>query len=148
MLPKMDLPYVIVVTSYSGAGPYEVENLVTRNIESAVSTIAGVKNVYSTSSEGSSIVQMEFNEGVDLDFATIDIREKVDLIKRILPDGIGTPMIIKMDPSMMPVAVVAISDSARNKYELNDHVENTIQSRLERIVGVASISLSGTNTQE
>lgn len=148
MLPKMDLPYVIVSTTYSGAGPYEVENLVTDPIEGAVSVVSGVENVYSSSSEGSSLVMIEFSDGVDLDFASIDVREKIDLIRRALPDDVGDSMIIKMNPNMMPIAMLAVTDDERNDYELATLIEDTVVPRLERIMGVASVSTGGLVEQE
>ncbi|MBQ3379500.1 MAG: efflux RND transporter permease subunit [Clostridia bacterium] len=148
MMPKMDLPYVIVMTTYSGAGPYEVESLVTEPIEGAVAAVSGVENIYSTSSEGSSMVIIEFSDGADLDFSSIDIREKIDLISRALPSDVGDSMIIKMNPNIMPIAALAVTDSERNAYQLTDLVDDTIVPRLERIVGVASVSAYGKTEQE
>ncbi|MBR2742824.1 MAG: efflux RND transporter permease subunit [Clostridia bacterium] len=148
MMPKMDLPYVIVMTTYSGAGPYEVESLVTKPIEGAVAAVSGIENISSTSSEGSSLVIIEFSDGVDLDFSSIEVREKIDLISRALPSDISSPMIIKMNPNIMPIAAVAVTDSERNAYELTDLVDDTIVPNLERIVGVASVSAYGKSEQE
>ncbi|MBQ1375892.1 MAG: efflux RND transporter permease subunit, partial [Clostridia bacterium] len=148
MMPKMDLPYVIVMTTYTGAGPYEVESLVTKPVEGAVATVSGVENIYSTSSEGSSMVIIEFADGVDLDFASIDIRENIDLISRALPSDVGDTMIIKMNPNIMPIAALAITDNERNAYELTALVEDTIVPRFERIVGVASVGAYGKTEQE
>ncbi|MBQ4250246.1 MAG: efflux RND transporter permease subunit [Clostridia bacterium] len=148
MMPKMDLPYVIVMTTYTGAGPYEVESLVTKPVEGAVATVSGVENIYSTSSEGSSMVIIEFADGVDLDFASIDIRENIDLISRALPSDVGDTMIIKMNPNIMPIAALAITDDERNAYELTALVEDTIVPRFERIVGVASVGAYGKTEQE
>ena len=86
LMPKMNIPIALVQTSYEGAGPYEVENLVTRPLESVLSTVENVKNIYSDSSEGSSIVIIEFSDDTDMDFATLQMREKIDMIKSALPD--------------------------------------------------------------
>src|SRR5690554_2942121 len=103
LLPSISLPIAVVAVDYSGAGPMEVESLVTRPLESALATASNVKSISSTSAEGSSTIIIEFNEGTDMDFAALDIREKVDMAKAFLPEGTGNPFVMKLDPSMMPI---------------------------------------------
>lgn len=142
LLPDMELPYIAVSTTYTNAGPEEVERSVTRILESAVSSVSGLKNMISTSSSGSSLVLLELNYGTNLDTATNEIRDKLDLVKGMLPDDAGSPMILKMDPSMMPVMQYVVTGN-RTPEELRQYSEDIIQPRLEQVDGVASASISG-----
>ena len=148
LLPSMNIPMAVIMTDYEGVGSEEVENFVTKPIESAVSTVSNMKSVSSQSSEGSSIVIVEFNDGTDMDFAALDMRERIDMIKEFLPDGASNPMVIKINPDMLPIAQIGISSTNKNEIELKNFVEDNIKNRLERIEGVASISLSGGLTKE
>jgi HAE1 family hydrophobic/amphiphilic exporter-1 len=147
LMPEMDFPISIVLTSYSGVGPQEIENIVTRNIESAVATVNNIKTIQSQSSEGQSIVIAEFNSGTDMNFATLQMREKIDMIKGMLPDGVEAPMIIKMDPSMIPAAVLGVS-GGENEAELTRFVEDKVKAKIESIDGVASVAVTGGTTKE
>lgn len=147
LMPEMDFPISIVLTSYSGVGSQEIENIITRNIESAVATVNNIKTIQSQSSEGQSIVIAEFNSGTDMNFATLQMREKVDMVKGMLPDGVEAPMIIKMDPSMIPAAVLGVSGS-ENEAELTRFVEDRIKAKIESIDGVASVAVTGGTTKE
>lgn len=142
LLPNIKIPVAIAFTSYSGSGPQEIESIITRPLEEAIATVSNIKNLSSVSSEGSSIVIAEFNWGTDMDFATLQMREKVDLIKRFLPDGAEAPQIIKIDPSMMPVLQLGVS-AGEDQAALKQYAEKVIKPRLERIEGVASVSLYG-----
>lgn len=148
LLPSMIIPMAVIMTEYEGVGSQEVENFVTRPIESAVSTVSNMKSVSSQSSEGSSIVIVEFNDGTDMDFAALDLRERIDMIKEFLPDGASNPMVIKINPDMLPIAQIGVSSAGKSEAELKSYVENNIKNRIERIEGVASVSLSGGLTQE
>lgn len=153
LMPKMNIPIALVQTSYEGAGPYEVENLVTRPLESVLSTVENVKNIYSDSSEGSSIVIIEFSDDTDMDFATLQMREKIDMIKSALPDDTTAPMVFKLDPNMMPIAMISVTKSETSKSEINDialksYSDNTVSPALERIAGVAGVSTLGGRTRE
>ncbi|NLY55085.1 MAG: efflux RND transporter permease subunit [Firmicutes bacterium] len=142
LLPKMNFPVAAVITTYSGAGPQEVENLITRPIEETLGTVANVTNLTSSSAAEQSIVIAEFNWGTDMDFALLDVREKLDLIKGYLPDGADSPMVFKFDPSMMPVMTLAVSGTD-DLVALKTLVDEEIKPRLERIEGVASVGVSG-----
>lgn len=147
LMPEMDFPIAIVLTSYSGVGPQEIENIITKNIESAVATVNNIKTIQSQSSEGQSIVIAEFNSGTDMNFATLQMREKVDMVKGMLPDGVEAPMIIKMDPSMIPAAVLGVS-GGENEAELTRFVEDKMKAKIESIDGVASVTVTGGTTKE
>jgi len=147
LLPDFTYPVAIVSTRYSGAGPKEVEKLVTRPVEEAVGTVNNVKTVSSESSEGLSIVVAEFNWGTDMDFATLEMREKVDRVRRFLPDDAEEPSILKIDPSMMPAIALTVS-GGRSLADLKDTAEDVIKGRLERIEGVASVSVEGGRERE
>src|SRR5699024_1747862 len=102
LLPSIDLPFVVINTSYPGASPEEVEMVVTRPIEQVVATTNNIKNVSSVSNEISSTVILEFNNDVNLDTATIEINGMLDLIKPSWDDSIGAPMVIRLNPEMLP----------------------------------------------
>ncbi len=142
LLPKINVPVAIVSTQYSGVGPYEIESLVTRPLEETLATTSEVKNISSTSSEGSSIVVVQFNDGTDMDFATLEMREKVDLVKGALPDGTTSPMVMKIDPNAMPIVQFSITGD-KNLEELQRVAEDKIKSRIERLPGVASVAVYG-----
>lgn len=148
MMPDMSMPIAAVITQYDNVAPDEVENLITRPVEGAVGAVSGLKNVQSSSTEGSSMIVMEFTNGTDMDKATQEIREKIDLIKSALPDESKDPMILKYDTSMMPVAMFSISADGYDLIQTKKLVEDELQSRLEAIDGVASVSVSGAQDRE
>lgn len=142
LMPEMNIPVAAVATSYDGAGPSEVETLISRPIEEIVTSAAGVKKVSSTSARGSSVVIAEFDWGTDMDFAMLDLREKVDLIKPLLPADAGTPRVLTFDPSAAPVLQLGLTGS-RDVAELKIIAEDIVKNRLERISGVASVRVQG-----
>jgi len=142
LLPDMSFPIVAVMTEYSGVGPAEVEAMVSKPIESAVSMVRDVKNVRSTSKEGVSLLIVEFNWGTDIDAAAIDVREKIDLVKGYLPDAVKNPVIVKFDPSLMPVMIMGVS-SPRGVSELRQYADDNLKDRIARIPGVASVTVQG-----
>ena len=142
MFPEMDLPYMMVFTQYDGAGPEEVEQSVTTTLESSLSGVSGLKNLHSQSMGGISLVILEFNYGTNLDAAGGDVRDKIDLVRNYLPDDANSPVTIKMDPSMMPIMMLALRGS-RTPEELRAFAEDTIKTRLEQIDGIASANVSG-----
>lgn len=142
MYPDMDIPYIIVLTTYSNAGPEEVEKSVTRTLESSLSGVSGLKECTSRSQTGTSLVIMEFDYGTNLDAASNEIRDKIDIVRRFLPDDADTPMILKMDPSMTPVMNLVVTGS-RTPEELSSYVEDIIEPRLEQVDGVASVTVVG-----
>lgn len=142
LMPEIEIPVAIVMTSYTGAGPQEVENLVTDRVEDALATVSNIDSINSMSSEGNSIVIAQFNTGTDMDFATLEMREKVDLIKGALPDDTTEPMVLKLDPNSMPIIQIAMSSDV-NLLGLQSLAEDELEQRFERIEGVASVSIGG-----
>ncbi|MCM1320806.1 MAG: efflux RND transporter permease subunit [Bacteroides sp.] len=142
LYPDIDIPVMIVYTGYSNAGPEEVEKSITRTLESVLSGVTGLKEMTSTSQSGASMVMLEFEYGTNLDTSGNDIRDKIDMIRNYLPDDADTPLIMKLDPSMMPIMTLVITGS-RTPEELSKYAEDIIQPRLEQIDGVASAFISG-----
>lgn len=142
LYPEMELPYAIVSTSYSGAGPQEIENLITKRIEGAVATVGNIDNVQSISYQGSSLVIAEFNGGTNMDFAALEMREKIDMVKGALPEDASDPMVLKLDLNSMPIIQIAVSTNG-DLGGLQSLVEETFQQRFERLDGVASVSVGG-----
>ncbi len=143
LFPEMNFPMVAVVTNYAGVGPQEIESMVTKPIEGILSTVTDIKNVHSKSLQELSVVMLEFDWGADMEAASINTREKLDLVRRFLPEGIDNPMIIKFDPSMMPVMFLAVSSPDRGLDDMRTLAEDTIAQRLARINGVALVSAAG-----
>jgi HAE1 family hydrophobic/amphiphilic exporter-1 len=142
LFPELNLPWAIVITDYAGAGPQEVENMVTRPLESVLGTVSNINEINSFSMVGTSVVALEFNWGTEMNFATLEMREKIDLVERNLPEGTRAPIVFKMDPQLMPVLQLAVTGD-RHMAELRNIVEEVIQPRLERSPGVAQVSLRG-----
>ena len=147
LFPEIEVPVAIVATSYSGTGPQEMENLITRQIEGAISTVANIDTVSSISSEGSSIVIALFNFGVDMDMAALEMREKVDMVKGFLPEASEEPMVMKIDPNAMPIVQISLSTEG-DLEGLQSLAEDTFSQRLERIDGVASVDIYGGFSRE
>lgn len=141
LLPEMELPYVIVVTTYPGAAPERVENQVTEVLESNLGTINGVENLTSTSSENYSMVMLEFSEGTNMDSAMVDLSTAIDQLT--LPDNCGTPMLMEVSMDMMPTMEVTVDYDDMDIYELSAFVEDTLIPYLERQTGVASVEGMG-----
>ena len=144
LLPDMNLPYAIVYTTYIGASPEEVEGTVTRPVEQAMATISNIENITSTSAENVSVVILEFAQTANMDAVTVDMREKLDQIEGMWSDSVGSPIIMKLNPNMMPIMVAALEGDGLSQSEMTYLVENEILPELESIEGVASVSASGT----
>lgn len=140
LLPSIDLPYVVIATSYPGASPEEVEMVVTKPIEQVVATTNNIKNVSSVSRENSSLVILEFNNDTNMDSATIEINSMLDLIKPAWDDSIGSPMVIRLNPDMLPVMVSSVDVEGLDIFEISQMVDEKIIPELESINGVASVS--------
>ncbi|MGI6031307.1 MAG: efflux RND transporter permease subunit [Eubacteriales bacterium] len=148
LMPKMEIPVAIVYTSYSGAGPEEVENLVTKTIEGAVANVENVDTIMSSSSEGTSMVMIQFVDDTNMDNATNWLREGVDMVKGYLPEGADNPTIMKLNMNSMPIAMMTIQSENLDANELKALVEDKIESRLESQEGVASVDLYGGSEKE
>jgi len=142
MFPDITFPMAVVSATYSGAGPEEVETLVTKPIEGAVGSVQGITDIQSVSSTGNTMVMLTFSQSTDMDFATLQMREKIDLVKPYLPGDTENIMVIKMDPSMIPVYLAGVT-GGQNLSELTKIAEDVIVPRLERVNGVASVSVIG-----
>ncbi|XTR38753.1 efflux RND transporter permease subunit [Paraclostridium tenue] len=143
LLPKIDLPYVIVMTTYPGASPEKVEESVTKPLEKVLATSNGIENINSVSSENSSMIMLEFNQKVNMDSVMIDLSGKIDLVKSQLADEVGTPTLMKMNPDMMPIMVASIDINNKNIKEASKIVKKEVIPSFERIDGVASVDTMG-----
>ena len=141
LMPEMNLPMAIVMTTYAGAGPEEIENLVTKPIESACASLSGMDKLQSTSQENMSIIMVTFVNDTDMDQALIDMREKGDQTKSTLPDDASDPVVMKLDMDAMPVVVFGLKGD--DLAQLQAIADDTIVPRLERIDGVASVETMG-----
>lgn len=148
LLPNMDFPYAIILTTYPGQTPETVESVVTKPLEQSLSTIDGVKTITSNSSDNYSILTLEFEDGTNMDTATVDMRGNLDTIKDAWPDGVGSPYLMKINPNMMPVAMVAVDYDGYDTVQISDYVNNELKNQLEGIDGVASVSTKGIVTQK
>lgn len=140
LLPSIDLPYVIAMTTYPGSSPEKIETTVTKPIEQAVATTNGIKNVTSVSNENYSVVILEFNQDTNMDTAMLDLNGKIDLIKDSLEDGVGETTLMQLNPDMMPVMTLSVDVNDMNIEEVSTYVNNEIIPKFERINGVASVS--------
>ncbi|WP_419726109.1 efflux RND transporter permease subunit [Terrisporobacter petrolearius] len=143
LLPSIDLPYVIAMTTYPGSSPEKIETTVTKPIEKAVSTTSGIKNVTSVSNENYSVVILEFNQDTNMDTAMLDLNGKIDLIKDSLEDGVGATTLMQLNPDMMPVMTLSIDVDNMDIQEVSTYVNNEIIPKFERINGVASVTGTG-----
>jgi len=141
--PKVDLGQVIVVTMLPGAGPSEIEGLVTEILEDAASGVEGVETITSDSRSGLSIITLELKSSADIDQAETDIRDAVDRVKIQLPDAASDPYIVAMESSMKPLILLTFTSDAMNGAELRYLVEDEITPRLGRVEGVSSVDVSG-----
>lgn len=142
LLPKIEIPIAAISTSYRGAGPQEIEELITKPLEGAVGTVSNVKNVKSVSFDGSSLIIAEFNFGTDMDFASLEVREKVDLVKGYLPKEVGNPMVVKVNPNALPIMQLSFY-SDEDLAKLQSLIDEVIVPRIERVEGVANVSVAG-----
>jgi multidrug efflux pump subunit AcrB len=148
LFPSMNIPYAVVVTTYPGASPSEVEQRLSRPLEETFATTSNVKDIVSMSQENVSILTLEFNTDTDMDGAMIEMRENLDQVINYLPDEVSRPMIIKINPDMLPIMQFSVSKEGLTKEELTNYVNNDILSQIERISGVASVSMSGAYESE
>lgn len=143
LMPDMEFPYAIVMTTYPGASPEEIETAVTKPVEQAMASITNMKQVSSVSNSNMSVVILEFNENTDMNSATIDMRESLDTVSAQWDDSIGNPTIMKINPDMMPIMVAALDYDNMDSVGVTEKAENDIIPELESVEGVASVSASG-----
>lgn len=143
LLPNMNLPYALVMTTYPGASPEEVEMVVTKPVEQAMATVSNIENIQSVSSENVSMVILEFSQSTNMDSVSLEMRENLDQIESYWDDSIGSPIIMKLNPSMMPVMIAAVEQDDMDSVEITSLVNDELLSELESLEGVASVNTSG-----
>ena len=147
LLPEVDFPRISILTSYEGVGPEEIENLLTRPIERAVSTVEGVTELSGESAEGLSRVSMQFEWGTDLDAAVNDVRSALDRLRAALPEDAEQPTVLKFDISATPIATLGLSGGADPR-RLRYLADELLTRRLERLPGIASVQVNGGRVRE
>src|SRR5690625_1771640 len=146
LFPKIDFPVAVIATTYQDAAPEDVENLISRPLEASISSIEGIESVQSQSQSGNSLILMMFKNGVDLDQALLDVRERVDQVKGFLPDRSGDPRIMRFSPDQLPVVWVSLA--GKNPEMLTELADDTIVPFFERQEGVASVTVEGGKERE
>ena len=144
LLPNMDFPMAVLMTTYPGASPEEVEATLTKPLEQSMATLENISTVTSSSSENYSILFLEFNDNANMDSISVDIREKISLIEGAWPESVGTPYLMKINPNILPVMIAAVDLDGADTTELTSFLNDTLMNKLEGVAGVASISASGT----
>jgi Cation/multidrug efflux pump len=140
LLPNIEMPYVIAMTTYPGASPEKVETTVTKPIEEVVATTNGIKNLTSISNENTSIIVLEFNQDTNMDTAMLDLNGKIDLIKDSLEDGVGSTTFIQLNPDMLPVMTLSVDVDDMDIEKVSTYVNEEIIPKFKRINGVASVT--------
>lgn len=144
--PNVDSPIITVRTSYSGANAAVVETEVTEILEASINSAAGIKSLTSTSSDGSSTIRAEFEEGTDLEAAANDIRDRVSRVQRKLPDAADAPVVYKSDSDSDPILIASLLSDVRDAMELSEIASNQVKERLQTIPGVSEVNLWGEKT--
>ena len=148
LLPNMDFPYVVIVTADPGASPESVEEEITRPMEQSMATLDQIKEVTSTSQNSVSMVMLQFEDGVNMDTISVDIQQKISVLQGQWDDMVGAPYVLKINPSMIPVMVAAVSQEGTDVYALSDLVTDELTGKLEGVTGVASVTVSGALTRQ
>ncbi|MGB4984456.1 MAG: efflux RND transporter permease subunit [Erysipelotrichaceae bacterium] len=143
LLPEMELPYVVVYTIYPGASSEKVEKSVTNILEPVLATTSNLENINSVSSNNTSMIMLEFSEDTNMDSATIDINAKIDLVKGQLDDMVSAPVIMNINPNMMPIMSLSISHSEYDLVQLSSFLDEKILSEIQKVEGVASVNTNG-----
>ena len=148
LLPNMDFPYIMIMTTYPGASPEKVEAEVTKPLEQSMSTLEHIKEVTSTSAENYSMVMLEFEESVNLDTIGVDIQQSIGALQGGWSEMVQAPYVLKINPSMLPVMVAAVSMDGMDTVQLTQLLDDGLMNKLEGIAGVARVSTSGTVVQQ
>ena len=143
LLPSISLPYVIVMTTYPGASPETVETVVTQTVEASMATVSNIESIRSVSNENYSLVILEFAQTADMNAVSLEIRESLDQISSYWDDAIGNPIIMKLNPDMLPVMIAAVGMEGMDYGEISTYVQDTVMPELESLEGVASVSATG-----
>lgn len=142
LFPRMTFPLAAVTVESPGTGPHVLEQMVTRPLEEILGTANNVKNVSSVTRNGGAMILVEFNWGTDMDYATLQMREKIDFVRRHLPSGTEQPVVLRFDPNLLPVLQLGMT-GGRDLQELDELAEETVKRRLERIEGIAAVQVTG-----
>ena len=143
LLPNISLPYVLVMTTYPGASPETVETVVTQPVEASMATVSNIESISSVSNENYSMVILEFAQSADMNAVSLEIRENLDQIKSFWDDSVGNPIIMKLNPDMMPVMIAAVGVDGMDQGAISTYVSEEIMPSLESLEGVASVSATG-----
>ncbi|MCX5686666.1 MAG: efflux RND transporter permease subunit, partial [Candidatus Omnitrophica bacterium] len=145
LFPQIVYPQLTVVTPYENAAPEEIETLITKPIEEAIGTVAGVKRISSISKEGLSLVIAEFSWSQNINFAALGMREKIDLIKERLPREAEEPIVLPFNPFDKPILILSVTTSKedRSPIALRELTRRMIKDEVEKVEGVASANISG-----
>ncbi|MCP9291737.1 efflux RND transporter permease subunit [Gracilimonas sediminicola] len=143
LYPDVSFPTITVYTGYEGVAPEDIETLVTRPIEESVGSISGIRKVRSLSSQGASVVKLNFEWGTDLYQAENDVRKELGFVERSIPDDAETPLVFSYDPNQEPIVVLTLTSNARSQRDLRTFSKQVLEQRLERINGIASVETSG-----
>lgn len=143
LLPNMSLPYALIITTDPGASPEEIEETVTAPIEASMATTSNIKNVSSMSYNNYSVVVLEYEQAANMDSVLIEIQTKLDQLKGIFADSVSAPMVMQIDPDMMPVMVASADVEGMDSSQITDYVEDEIIPAIESVEGVASVTATG-----
>ena len=143
LYPKLNFPVIAVITQYTGVGPFDIENIISRPIEETVASVENIEKVTSKSIQGLSLVMLEFSWDTDMNQAEIDVRNNLEYIRDYLPDDISAPMVFAFDPSQQPILYLSVQSQLHGQAELRRISEQDIEPRLERIPGVATAFTMG-----
>ncbi len=147
IMPRIDFPFISVVTVYPGAGPEEIETLINEPMEEEISGVSGLKNLYSTAQEGYSLMFIELQLGQDVDIGAIDVKDKIDAIRRELPDDMEDPVVQKFEMGAMAIINLSVT-GPYSLFELNEIVDKTIKTELGKIPGLANVDVIGEEERE
>ena len=148
LFPNMDFPYIMVMTTYPGASPEKVEEELVKPMEQSMSTLEHIQEVSSSSAENYGMLLLEFDEDVNMDTIGVDIQQKLSTLAENWDDTVGSPYVLKINPSMIPVEVAAVSMDGMDTMELTEFLDDTLMNKLEGISGVARITTAGAVEQE
>lgn len=143
LYPDVSFPTITVYTSYEGVAPEDIETLVTRPIEESVGSISGVRRIRSLSSQGASVVKLNFNWGTDLYEAENDVRKQLGFVERSIPNDAESPLVFSYDPNQEPIVVLTLTSNARSSRDLRTYANQILEQRIERVNGIASVETSG-----
>lgn len=146
LFPEVGRPAAAVLTAWPDAAPGVVESSVTRQVEQAVSSLAGIVRIESISQQSLSVVTVEFDWGVALDVAALEMRDRVELLSRHLPEGTARPLVVKFDPTLLPAMVLILTGG--EQAQLREFADSVLRARLESLPGVAVVAVTGGSALE